>query len=86
MLDALQYLDPKTAARESNKTGADTESSTCAGRGADTGGIDVEDRKRRCRHKRNHADLRRLHCLARQDIRGNRDGKTLEQVLDQSHN
>ena len=81
MLDAVQYLDPQTATRESDQSGADTETSTRAGRRADAGSIDVEDRECRRRHERNHADLRRLHCLAGQHVRGNRDRQTLEQVL-----
>lgn len=85
MLDAVQYLDPQTATRESDQSGADTETSTCAGRRANAGRIDVEDRECRRRHERNHADLRRLHCLAGQNVRGNRDRQTLEQVLDESH-
>jgi len=69
---------------ESNEPGADTEASTRASRAADGGGIDVEDGEGGSGSQGNHGDLIPTHRLARNDIGGDGDGETLQNILDQA--
>jgi len=75
-------LHTQTAAGEADQSSADTETSTRAGRGTHARGIDVQDGKGGRRDEGNHANLLGLHRLARENVRGNRHGETLQEVLD----
>ena len=68
--------------READEVGADTEASTCAGRGTDRRGLDIEDGERRQGNEGDHADLTVLQCLPREDEGGDGNGETLQGILD----
>ena len=68
-------------AGEADQVGADTEAGTRAGRAADRRGVDIEDGEDGEGSQRNRADLIGAELLARQQPAGNRDGETLQGIL-----
>lgn len=72
------------ASRETDQVGANTEAGTRAGRGADRGGIDIEDGKDGQGSQGDRADLIHTQLLAREQVARNGDGEALQGILDQA--
>lgn len=74
----LRHLEAAGQLRAERQTGA------LAGRQADAGGQQVEDREDDRRDNRDRDDLLNIGNLLRDDRHRNRDGETLQEILDRA--